>query len=771
MTLLSTTTRIAGAMLVISLACTFQFGCSRGAQHYLDKGNRFFADSKYDDANLQYRKAISKNPKSAEAHYRLALSETKLGRLANAFQELGQAVQLRPDSAEYRVQLADMALSVYDANRGSKVVYEQIASAADFLLKQDPKSFDGLRLRGDVLSIDGKLSEARAIFTEANSIKPNEPTLVLTFVQVLFRLNETAAAEALAKQCLQAHNTDSAMYDLLADYYVRSARLPEAEAVLKSKAANLPGDVEPLLRLASFYRQARREPEMSATLQKILNHPKDFPRGHLMVGDLYAQAGRGEQALKVYRDGHRLNPKDDLIYRKKIAKILIAQGLRDAALEELNQVVAAHPQDLDGRMARAILLRDGNDPKGLDTAIAELNDLVAKVPQDAVFRLNLGLAYRAKGDEKSARAQLAESAHLDNSYIAPRLVLAEMAQQAQDYSQVIRQTGEVLNLSPDNVEAKLLRISGLIGSNALAQARSQLNALLQQVPGSMAANLNMAVLDALEKKYADAENRYRRLYQAGGKDLRPLEGLVQLYVQQQQVDKAIKLAGQELKLSPDSSPRHRLMASLAARTGKLDLALEQFEWLRAKDPQSVEVHTAIGQVLRLKGDLAGALASYQKARELAPNNAIVVGTVGMLESATGQSQNAVDNLKKQLALDPTDAVAMNNLAYALADQGADLDQALTLAEAAQRKLPNNASVSETLGWVYTRKGLNSSAIQIFSGLLKKYPDDPALRYHLGVALLQSGKPAEAKTELTISLTKKPPKDVADKIQQIISKLG
>ena len=76
-----------------------------------------------------------------------------------------------------------------------------------------------------------------------------------------------------------------------------------------------------------------------------------------------------------------------------------------------------------------------------------------------------------------------------------------------------------------------------------------------------------------------------------------------------------------------------------------------------------------------------------------------------------------------------------------------------------------------MGWVYVKKGLNDSAIQIFTGLVRKYPDEASFRYHLGVALLQKGEAAEAKSEFLISLSKNPPKDVAEKIKQILSRLG
>ena len=145
--------------------------------------------------------------------------------------------------------------------------------------------------------------------------------------------------------------------------------------------------------------------------------------------------------------------------------------------------------------------------------------------------------------------------------------------------------------------------------------------------------------------------------------------------------------------------------------------------------------------------------------------------IAFLQNASGKEVEALTNLRKQLAIDPQNTIAMNNLAFMLADTSTDLDQALTLAQAAQRKAPNNPGVTDSLGWVYAKKGLNDSAIQIFSGLVRKYPDEPSFRYHLGIALLQKGQTAEAKSELVISLSKSPPKDIADKIKQILAKLG
>jgi tetratricopeptide (TPR) repeat protein len=758
--------------VVIAVLLTLvQTSCSRDAAHYLNVGNRNYEQGKYAEAAINYHKSAQKDPNSAEVHYRLGLAELKQGNSVVAYQELRQGLQLAPDRDDIRIKLADVALNGYrDTPQRPKSLYEQVSGAADYLLKKNPNSFDGLRLRADVLSIDGKLDESISTYRRANAVRPWEPGVIYPMIQALIRLRQTEEAERLAKGFLQVHKDIGGVYDVLFNQYMLDKQTAQAEEILKLKAANLPKEASPLIELASFYNQMHRPQEMAKTLSRILNAKSVFPRGHGIVGDFHASQGKQDEALSEYRAGLSVS-KDRTFYQKKIAKTLIFDKKPDEAIEQLGQVLKADPEDSDSRLARAILLRQSSDPKKLDLAISELNSLLAKVPSNEITRYNLGLAYLAKGDSNSAKGQLKESARLRPGYVPPRKILAEIDQRERNYGETILLTNEILAVNPSDADVRLLHAAALLGSNARQQARNELETLLRQHPDSANVNLHVAVLDTEEKKYIEAEALYRRIYKPGDKDPRPLEGLIQLHIAEGQSDKALVLLQRELEQNPDSRTIHLLLASLATRAGKLDVATQQYQWLQANDPKSPEVYASLGDFYQLKGDLNSALASYQKARDLAPSDPKILAVIAFLQNQSGKEAEAIANLQKQLALDPRNTIAMNNLAFMLADTSTDLDRALTLAQTAQRKAPNNAGIADTVGWVYAKKGLNESAIQIFNGLVKRYPDEAAFRYHLGVALLQKGEAAEAKSEFLISLSKNPPKDMAEKIKQILSKLG
>ena len=756
-------------LLLIGLA---QTGCRHGAPYYLEAGNRYYAQGRYADASINYRKSLQKDPKSAEAHYRLGLAEMKQGFDRSAYLEFRLGTQLAPDRDDIRIQAADAALNGYETSKDKpKVLYDDLAGTAEYLLRTNPNSFDGLRLRADMLSLDGRLEDALAVFKQANSVRPLDPGVIYPMLQVQLRLKQTREAEDLAKKFLQTHKDASKVYDILAALYVEESRLSEAEQILKSKIANLPKESRPLVQLADFYWRQQRPREMSETLNRILSDKKDFPQGRAIVGDFYIGIAKPDEAMQQYTEGMRSDAKDTALYQKRIVKVLVGQGKREAAIETLDRILKTNPEDLDSRTARAILLRGSRDLNQVNLAIADLNLVIEKNPQDEVAKYNLGLAYLSKGDRGAAKKLLLESAKANNLYLPSRNALAEMAQQDRNYPETIRLAEEMLAIDPGNADARLWHAAGLLGSKNYAQARNELNALLRDYPESVNVNLHLAVLDMEEKRYKEAEERYLRLYKPNQADVRPLEGLVQLYIQEREFDKALKLLDQEVKLAPDSRAVHLLMASTAAQAGKLDLATQQYEWLGSNDPNSVQAYTSLGDLYQLKGDINSALASYEKARALAPNDPRIIAMLAFLQSAAGQNSLAIANLRKQLAIDPENAIAMNNLAFALSDSGANLDEAVSLAERAQKKAPDNPGIQDTLAWAYTKKGLNDSAIQILNGLVKKFPNEPSFRYHLGVALLQKGEASEAKTEFIISLSNKPPKDVADKIRQIIAKIG
>src|SRR5277367_1534307 len=245
---------------VAALVC-FQLACTKSPQSYLERGNRLFAAGKFEDAELQYRNSVLKDPNFAEGYYRLGLLKYTLRRGAEALRDLQHAADLDPSDERYAVELANVSIEAYQVTPGKKKLYDQADQEADRLLKRDPNSFDGLRLRGDLLVIDRKYDEALSEFRKANTIRANDPNIILSLAQILFAQNEDRLGEDLIRQFLNARKDFAPVYDLLAMHYVRAKRIADAQHLLELEVASIPKDARPRLLLARSYRDSERYQE------------------------------------------------------------------------------------------------------------------------------------------------------------------------------------------------------------------------------------------------------------------------------------------------------------------------------------------------------------------------------------------------------------------------------------------------------------------------------------------------------------------------------
>ena len=761
---------LACAILIILV----EAACGRSAHSYVERGNKLFSAGKYSEAEFQYRASISKDPRFAEAYYRLGLTDVEMGDGTAALHALEQAQEFAPNTDQYGIAFADLSLEAYQEDPTDKKSYDLASREAYDLLRKNPNSFDGLRLHASVSIIDRKYDEALAELRKADAIRPLDPKADVPMVRALLAQNRTQEAESVAERVLAAHPDSAPMYDLLVNYYSEAHRTADAERLLEAETAGLPKDVRPRLKLAALYRDSGRRQQMMATLDGIRKDREVFPNAPGLVGDFYARAGDWKEALAQYQDGERSGSKDQARYQEAVARTLAAIGKSEESIGQLNELLKAYPDDFSARLTRAILLRDSAKPADRELAVGDLKILSGRAPSDAVTRYNLGLAYVANRDLTTGVTVLKEAADLRADYAAPRIALAQLAEKSGNHAETVRLTGQILNTDPGNRDAALLHADGLVGIHNYSRARAELEGLLKSnqdsKPGSMDVDLRLAALDIAEQKYADAEARYLRLYKTGSDDLRPLAALVRLYLKEARPVKADALLQRELRQASGSEELHRLAAATAIQEGKRGLAIQHYEWLRANNPSSVDACKSLGELYQAEGDLDRAVANYEKASQLAPFDKEILYNLGVLENDAGDKQAAIRTMKKELALDPQNAAVMNNLAFDLAETGTDLGQALTLAAAAARKLSSDPNVLDTLGWVYAKNGLNESAIQVFRVLVNKNPELPVYRYHLGVAFLQDNKRNEAKDEFTIALSKKPPKELARKIRELSAKL-
>lgn len=746
-------------------------GCNHSPASYVAKGNKYFAEGKYDDALLQYRIATNKDPRNAEAYYRTALVAMRQTHLADAYALLKHSIELNPGFRQAVIQFGDLGWYVYRTqNPPPTLVYNDLSQLSERLLASNPKDFDGLRFKAYIAIADKRVDGAMGLLETANSIRPLYSEVVMPMAQLLIEKGDLAGEEKLLRQLIDKDPSYGPAYVALYTLYRHEKRVADAEAVLRLRVEKNPNDTVARIELADHYASQNNTTAMNATLERLRDARSSMSGARLALGDFYTAHKDFDQALGEYQQGIQEDSKHEVVYRKKIVDVLIAQGKSDQAQAEIDKILKRNPNDPEARLVKADLdLKSGQRAKVSD-AVNIYKDLSTELPNNADLRFYYARALLAKGDPQAARAELSAAIQNSPNNAAPRVALAQLSLDERKDAQALDLADGVLGQDPANDAARILRAVAEGDLGQRDSARVDLTRVLRDHPGDEDAELQLGLLDIAEKRYGDATKIFTKYYHVGQKDLKPLEGLIRCDLSQGQSDKALALLGEEVKKSPRSAPVRFFFASIAAGAGKLDVAEAQFQALAAQGQDSGTVELQWGRLLQMKADAQGAIVHYRKAKALNPKSAIAAALLGSQLEATGHQAEAIASYRDALKADPNNTYALNNLAFALADTGQDLDTALRMALSAQRLAKDDSTVADTLGWVYLKKGLTGSALQVFENNVKKDPKNPSYRYHLGAALLASGDKLRAKDELQKALQSGPSSDEHN-IRQLLAKIG
>jgi tetratricopeptide (TPR) repeat protein len=143
---------------------------------------------------------------------------------------------------------------------------------------------------------------------------------------------------------------------------------------------------------------------------------------------------------------------------------------------------------------------------------------------------------------------------------------------------------------------------------------------------------------------------------------------------------------------------------------------------------------------------------YKATAEKEPKALQALMGLGIIYQRENNYSKAQEYYEKVLTINPNFVPAANNLAYIYAEQGGNIDIALNLAQKAREKMPQDANVADTLGWIYYKKNVYSTAITYLKEAAEKMPEQPVVRYHLGMAYYKNGNRDLARQELNRALS-------------------
>ncbi len=741
------------------------------AQRELENANKFFAKAKYREAALMYRRALQQDMRFGEAYYRLALTELKLGNYGDAMRGLRRAVELQPNNTDAITKLADLyLLAAVQVKSQSAQLLAEVKDLSDKLLQLNPDSFDGHRLKGQIALLTRDPKTAVKEFEIANRVKPYQTDLVLVYFQALVLNDQFPEAEKLARALIAKEKTYSPMYDLLYVQYAQRNDVPAAEELLKLKVANNPAQSRYMIQLAGHYFFTGKKSEMEAVMQQ-LSDEKKFPDGHLLAGDFYNFRLRdADDAQRQYEAGIKAFPKDKAVYQKKLVELFATTGKNQQANDLLAALLKDNPKDNDAIAMRAALMLTTGNRDQINLAANDLQALVTKSPGNHLYHFNLARALVAKGEIEPARLQLEEAIKIRTDFVLARVMLAKIYLFENQPAKALKEAEQVITLDKNNLQAHLTRSEALLGVGDKEKARQELDLITKAYPQNAEARYQVGFLAYQDKDYKKAEQIFGEMYKANPNDTRGLAGVTESLAAENKMGEAIKETQDAVAKEPQRRDLKLVLARFYTRAERYDEAIGIYQSLVQQDPRSPQLLLQLAETQRRKGDLNAAVDTFRRCSQAAPSETTCLMQLGMIFEGTGKQDQAKPIWEQILKIDPSHPVALNNLAFIKAQEGVDLDQALTMSQRARQSMPNSPEVSDTLGWIYIKKNLSEDAVRVFKDLTAQSPKNPVFHYHYGMALLQKGDKPSAKREFEAALADNPSTGDKAKIQELMAKL-
>ena len=206
------------------------------------------------------------------------------------------------------------------------------------------------------------------------------------------------------------------------------------------------------------------------------------------------------------------------------------------------------------------------------------------------------------------------------------------------------------------------------------------------------------------------------------------------------------------------------MSYIYVQTGRTADAVALLEE-RLQDPEPrpqiyyylAVLHLGAGDDTKALNILDKGLASY-------PDDADLLYEKGLTLERLGEKDAAREVMEEVILAEPDHAEALNFLAYSLAEENRDLEDALEMAERAVALKPAG-HILDTLGWVYYRLGRLEEARKAIEEAARLLAEDETVHEHLGDVLRALNKIAAARAAYQKALKINPQNQaVRDKLQ-------
>ncbi len=665
----------------------------KSASMKLNRASQYMLDGQDSEAQADVDAVLAAHPQEAGAIYLNGVLLTRAGKFAEAqaeLQKLGPAIQRFPRGLYFAALAA--------ARTG------QAGSAAEFATRyvnQAPDDAEGPRLLARLELDANRPQQAVTALKRAVANGHDDAQTLELLGRAYAAAGEASEAVRSLKLASEAAPTDASILTQLASLQMREGKLSDAATTLEKSVELSPSQPTAGEALVAASLAAGDLGRADEALKQLRAHKGDSEATGVLTGMVKLARFDAEGARQAFAETLRQYP-DSVGAKLNLAKILALQGKPDESEALLGELLARKPDNVQALTPLVQLLAQS---KRWPQAIEAVNAAHEAAPKNATLTAMLSDIYVRSGNPRKAVDLL--QAEQDRGSLPPMLQgeLARAQSAAGDTAGANATYRNILQAHPDDMAARQAQVELLLRSKDVPAAKTALREALDQAPGNLGVMSSMVALEA----------------QTAGED------------------SALKLAA-SLRDNPANLPNSAVLKGDELMRAKryADAAQAFRNEYKLSQTDLLALRLANASVALGNDDEASDVLRKQLARS--PNNADAEQMLAMLDMKAKRYDAAQKQFENVLAQQPNNVIALNNLAWLYQQKGDD--RARNLAQRAYMRAPT-PETADTLGWIMVGQGDAKSAVRLLEQSSQQRPDDPALKYHLAVALNSTGRKEEA----------------------------
>jgi len=580
------------------------------------------------------------------------------------------------------------------------------------------------------------------------------------------------------KLALNADSGSPQLNDGLADLYLRTGHVHEAEATARELLKGSPNDIAAHRLLGKIYLRQLSDASNAvsssspagnaldlavAEFEKIVALQPNSVEDRMVLGQLYTVKHEGKKAEEEFKTAQAIEPDSEEVVLN-LARLYGESGDL-VRVTKLIEAVPAADRSPKMEFALGTAYDQLKQPKDAIAAFQRAADLE---PGDERTLDALGQALLNDDQLDEALKQFKLLADADPENAEALIHISEIQRRQGKYEDALASVRNARKKDPSSLEAGYnegLLLDVLARYDEAAQVYDKMVDLTSHANGAYTSeekNRRSVFLERLGAVYHE-ENKtdqsiaaYQKMIDMGGDAaLRGYQEQVDAYRDAKQFDKSMEIARKAVDANPKNRELKLTLAGEMADQGKADEGLAVAKGLLDNTDNDRSVWLWLAQMdirLRRWKDADDALAKAGALTKKKDDQISLLFLKGEWAERQKDYKQAEQFFREALDKDPSNAMTLNYLGYMLADKGTRLTEALKLIRKAVELEPINGAFLDSLGWAYFKLGQYELAEDNLRQAVQRDQTDPTVHDHLGDLYEKTGRIRLAAAQWELSLS-------------------